>query len=54
MEYDIRAEVGLLSRDIVIRGNEGGWGGQIFVTEWTNANTAASYAGRMVLTYVEL
>lgn len=54
-EYDLRAEIGLLSRNIIVQGSLGSnWGGQIFVTEWTNLNTAVVYAGRMILKNVEL
>lgn len=54
--YDMRAEVGLLTRNIVIRGDKENetWGGQIFVTEWTNPVTETTFAGRLVFRYVEL
>ena len=54
-QYDMRTEVGLLTRNIIVQGSLGSnWGGQIFVTEWTNLNTAIVYAGRMILHNVEL
>lgn len=53
-EYDIRAEVAYLSRNVVIQGDGDRWGAQVVVAQWYNKLIETSYAGKMSLKYVEL
>ena len=53
--YDLRAEVGHLTRNVVIQGNEGErWGGQIVVVDFTDAESEIIYAGYAQLKNVQL
>ena len=54
LNYDFRAEVGLVSRNIKIQGDQRRWGGQVFVAEWVNSTSNVRYAGNAWLKNVEL
>lgn len=53
--YDLRTEVGHLTRNVVIQGNEGErWGGQLVVVDFTDTATETMFQGYAQLKHVEI